>query len=443
MLFYYKNDKINQKQLMRCYILNTKMKYIAVAVLLCLIALFAVIYLYNQNNIFGNNQASISPNPVISESPISTPVSTPTPTPTPSVTPEPLPAPITATLVSAGDCVIHDDLQKAAKIEGEDRYDFTHMFEEIKPFVESADYSIVSYEGAATNKRDDYAGFPYFNCPPELFDAFKYAGFDLVNNSNNHQLDRRVKGMLETRENIRQRGLDIIGAYDGEEPRYIIRDINGIKIGFMAYTYGSNGNEGLLTSEEIAKHLAFFDRPRMEKEIKELEEKADITVIAMHWGHEYWRKPNEQQISLSNDMFEWGADVILGSHPHVIQPTETRVVNGETKYIIYSMGNFLSNQWHEWFDDPKDKKWLREDSILVTIEFLKDPETQKTVINKVKHIPVWVSREGVGTNNIIHRILPIPTRDYYDNSKYPEELIQKAYESYDRTINYFTDYERE
>ena len=142
-------------------------------------------------------------------------------------------------------------------------------------------------------------------------------------------------------------------------------------------------------------------------------------------------------------MFEWGADVILGSHPHVIQPTETRVVNGETKYIIYSMGNFLTNQWHEWFDDPKDKKWLREDSILVTIEFLKDPETQKTIINKVKHTPVWVSREGVGTNNIIHRILPIPTRDYYDNSKYPEELIQKAYDSYDRTIDYYTDYERE
>ena len=417
------------------------MKYIVFSILICLTALLAIIYLNNQYKLFENNQVSISPNPVISESPVSTPAATSTPTP--SVTPEPLPAPITATLVSAGDCVIHDDLQIAAKIEGEDRYDFTHMFEEIKPFVENADYGIVSYEGAATNNRNDYAGFPYFNCPPELFDAFKYSGFDLVNNANNHQLDRRVKGMLETRENVKKRGLDIIGAYDGEEPRYLVKDINGIKIGFMAYTYGSNGNEGLLTSAEIAKHLAFFDRARMEKEIKELEEKADVTVISMHWGHEYWRKPNEQQISLSNDMFEWGADVILGSHPHVIQPTETRVVNGETKYIIYSMGNFLTNQWHEWFDDPKDKKWLREDSILVTIEFLKDPETQKTIINKVKHTPVWVSREGVGTNNIIHRILPIPTRDYYDNSKYPEELIQKAYDSYDRTIDYYTDYERE
>lgn len=438
-----KNDKIVANIVIEVLFLkNSKSKYILITIVLCIAALSIIGCSNNQNKLPGNNQDSTTPTPSVT--PISSSASTlPTTTTEPTVTPEPSPTPITATLVSAGDCVIHDDLQIAGKIEGEDRYDFTHMFEEIKPFVEHADYSIVSYEGAATNNRNDYAGFPYFNCPPEMFDAFKYSGFDLVNNANNHQLDRRVKGMLETRENVRQRGLDIIGAYDGEDVRYIIKDLNGIKVGFMAYTYGSNGNEGLLTAEQIAKHLAFFDRPRMEKEIRELEEKADITVVLMHWGHEYWRKPNEQQISLSNDLFEWGADVILGSHPHVVQPTEIRTVNGETKYIIYSMGNFLTNQWHEWFDDPKDKKWLREDSILVTIEFLKDPETQKTVINKVKHIPVWVSREGVGTNNIIHRILPIPTRDYYDNSAYPEELIKKAYESYDRTLDYFTDYERE
>jgi len=422
---------------------NTKAKYVVIAVIICAVLLPVIGYLISQSKTIQNDHAGITPNPVVSESPVSTPATTQDSTILPTSTPEPMPAPITATLVSAGDCVIHTALQKAAKIEGEDRYDFTHMFEEIKPFIESADYSIVSYEGAATNNRNDYSGYPSFNCPPELFDAFKYAGFDLVNNANNHQLDRRVKGMLETRENIRKRGLDVIGAYDGEEPRYLIKDLNGIKVGFMAYTYGSNGNEALLTSEEIARHLAFFDKKRMEKEIRELEEKADITVVLMHWGNEYWRKPSEQQISLSNDLFEWGADVILGSHPHVVQPTEIRTVNGETKYIIYSMGNFLTNQWHEWFDDPKDQKWLREDSILVTIEFLKDPVTQKTVINKVKHIPTWLSREGVGTNNIIHRILPIPTRDYYDNSNYPEEIIKKAYESYDRTIEFFTDYERE
>lgn len=421
---------------------NLKIKSIIIAIVICVIAVFSIGYFYNQDKSLKNGQASVSPTPTVTETPTGLPAPTPasTPTPTPIATPEPVPTPIIATLVSAGDCVIHKDLQKAAKIEGEDRYDFTHMLEDVKPIVENAHYSIISYEGAATNKRDDYAGFPYFNCPPEIFDAFKYTGFDLVNNSNNHQLDRRVKGMLETRENIRNRGLEIVGTYDGEEQRYIIKDLNGIKVGFMAYTYGSNGNEGLLTSQEIAKHLAFFDKPRMEKEIKELEEKADITVVLMHWGNEYWRKPSEHQIGLSNDLFKWGADVILGSHPHVIQPSEIRMIDGEAKYIIYSMGNFLTNQWHEWFDDPKDKKWLREDSILVSLEFLKDPTTQKTVISKVKHIPTWLSREEIN-GSLVHKIIPIPTRDYYKTGDYSEEILKKAYESYDRSLSYFTDYE--
>lgn len=423
---------------MKTLVIKHKTVIIAAALILS-----AAVIIGGCSNISGKNSNTPAPSvsPVPTPEPTPTPAATATATATPEPTPEP-PAPITATIVAAGDCVIHDALIKAARVAGEDRYDFIHMFEEVKPFVEKADYAIVSFEGAATNKRNDYSGFPYFNCPPELFDAFRYAGFDLVNTSNNHQLDRKLSGMFETRENIYRAGLENIGSYDGEEEhRYLIKELNGIKVAFMAYTYGSNGNEALLTQEQISKHLAFFDKARMEKEIREMEEKADITVVSMHWGHEYWRKPNEQQLSLTKDMFEWGVDIILGSHPHVVQPTEIRTVNGETKYVIYSMGNFLSNQWHEWFDDPKDQKWLREDSILVTIELLKDPETGKTRINKVNHTPVWVSREGVGTPNVIHRILPIPNREYYDNSDYPEELIIKAYESYDRTVEFFTDYE--
>ena len=208
----------------------------------------------------------------------------------------------------------------------------------------------------------------------------------------------------------------------------------------MAYTYGSNGNEALLTSDQIARHLAFFDKPRMEKEIRELEEKADITIVSMHWGHEYWKKPNQQQIDLSNDLFSWGADVILGSHPHVIQPSEIREIDGEIKYINYAMGNFLTNQWHEPFDNPEKEKWYREDGMLVNLEFTKAPDTEKTIISKITHIPTWVSREEVD-GEILHQILPIPSRDYYKTGDLNEELLKKAIDSYDRTIGYFTDYE--
>lgn len=360
------------------------------------------------------------------------------PTAAPSATPAP---PVTATLVSAGDCVLHKVFQLSALKEGEDRYDFNSIFEAVRPYTESADYSLISFESAATNKRNDYTGYPLFNCPPEIFGAFKSVGFDLVNNSNNHQLDRKVVGMLETMDNIHKAGLEVLGVYDGEEPRYIVKDLNGIKVGLMAYTYGCNLNEDALTEEERFRHLALIDEERMKKEITEMEEKDDITVIAIHWGTEYTQKPTEYQKKLAHEMITWGADVILGSHPHVVQPSEIVKHNGHDKYIIYSMGNFVSNQRRGASGYPKTHKELCEDSMLVDIEFCHDPGTQSTVINSVKHIPTWLWRY---TDNGRYRfkVIPVPAPGFYKNSEYPEEILAEAYESYARTMRLVTDYER-
>lgn len=367
-------------------------------------------------------------------------VNTETLSPSPTSTPEP--TPVTATLVSAGDCVLHELVQKSARVNGEDRYDFYPVFEAIKPYTEPASYSIISFESASTNKRNDYTGYPLFNCPPEIFDAFKRVGFDMVNNSNNHQLDRKLAGMFETRDNIHKARLEVTGIYDGDEPRYIIKDLNGIRVAIMAYTYGCNMNELALTEEQRYNHLALIDEERMKKEITEMEEKADVTVIAIHWGVEYVQKPNEAQKQLAKNMISWGADVILGSHPHVVQPSEIIEFNGEDKYVIYSMGNFLSNQRRGASGYPKTHKELCEDSMLVTIEFLKDPATNKTVINKVDHIPTWL---WCYTENGGYRfkIIPVPSLDYYKNGEYPEKVLAEAYDSYRRTMGLVTDYERQ
>ena len=180
----------------------------------------------------------------------------PSPEPTPEPTPEP---PKTAVLMSAGDCVLHKLFQDSAYIPGEDRYDFYSIFSPIEEYLAESDVSIISFESAATNKRNDYTGYPLFNCPPEIFDTFKAVGFDIVNNSNNHQLDRKLSGMFETRDNIKSRGLDVLGVYDGEEPRYLIKEVNGIKIGIMAYTYSCNMNELALSEEQRYRHLALID----------------------------------------------------------------------------------------------------------------------------------------------------------------------------------------
>ncbi len=411
---------------------------IIVMVLVALVTLTAaVIWLISkpQHNLEGS-----IPSQSVEPIPTTTPNPTPTATPTPEPTPEPM-VPKRAKLISAGDCVLHLAFQQSAYNKQEDTYDFLPIFESLKPYTEPADYSLISFESAATNNRKDYTGYPMFNCPPEIFDAFKRVGFDLVNNSNNHQLDRKLKGMLETRDNIRKAGLDVLGVYDSEEPRYIIKELNGIKVAMMAYTYSCNMNELALTEEQRYNHLALIDEERMEKEIKEMESVADITVVAMHWGIEYTQKPNEEQKNLARKMIEWGADVILGSHPHVVQPSEIVEHEGETKYIIYSMGNFVSNQRRGASGYPKTHKELCEDSMLVCIDFLKDPESGKTVIEKVEHIPTWLWRYPEN-GSYQFRIIPVPSLDYYKNGEYPPEVLAEAYESYKRTMSLMTNYSR-
>lgn len=395
-------------------------------------------YLNTQIN-FDRNGELNSPEPSVTNP--TTPSFIPDATPSSSPIPAPDPVPAKATLISAGDCVLHMAFQQSAKVNGEDRYDFIPIFESIKPYTASADYGIISFESAATNKRNDYTGYPLFNCPPEIFDAFKYSGLDLVNNSNNHQLDRRLSGMLETRDNIKNKELEVIGVYDGEETRYLVKDLNGIKVGIIAYTYSCNMNENALTSEQRYKHLALIDEIRMKKEIIEMEGKVDVTVVAMHWGTEYTQKPTDYQKKLANEMITWGADVILGSHPHVVQPSETVEFNGETKYIIYSMGNFVSNQRRGASGYPKTNKELAEDSMLVNIEFSKDPKTLKTVIEKVTHVPTWLWRyEKDGGYQF--RIIPVPNPAFYKEGEYPQEVLAEAYESYKRTMSLVSDYER-
>lgn len=414
---------------------NRKKVIIAAAILITI--LLGMLSVRHINSLYTSAVNSVLDSP--------TPLHTQTPSPSvvpvhePVATPEP--EPVYANIVSAGDCVLHELFQKSALI-GDDEYDFYPIFEAIKPYTEPASYSIISFESAATNKRDDYTGYPLFNSPPEIFDAFKKVGIDMVNNSNNHQLDRKLAGMFETKENIEKAGLDVIGIFDGEEPRYKILDLNGIKVAIMAYTYSCNMNELALTAEQRYNHLSLIDEERMEKEIAEMEEKADITVVAMHWGIEYQQKPSEEQRKLAKDMISWGADIILGSHPHVVQPSEIIEHNGESKYVIYSMGNFVSNQRRGASGYPKKNKELCEDSMLVNIEFVKDPETNKTTINKVEHIPTWLWRYF--ENGVYKfKVIPVPELHYYKNNEYPPEALAEAYESYKRTMSTVADYKGE
>jgi len=357
--------------------------------------------------------------------------------------PEALPTPeieqkVSASILSAGDVIMHDAVIRSGKTESGD-YDYTGIFEFVKPYAEKADYSIISYEGVSMDSDKNYTGYPLFNAPPAIISAFSDAGFDMVNNGNNHCLDRALNGLFETIGIIKQKNLQVIGTFqDAAEPRYKIHDINRIKVGFLSYTYGCNMNENRLTEEERNTHLSLINRDRMETEIKTLEPKSDIIVVLIHWGVEYRREPTDEQKKLAESMLSWGADIILGSHPHVVEPSETIEIDGETKYLIYGMGNFLSNQIGG--NNPnKYNNDLTEDGMMIDIQIEKDLETGKTSIISVKHIPTWVYRY---TENGIYKykIYPIPSLDHESLNGLDEALAEKLKNSYTRTMELVKDY---
>lgn len=365
----------------------------------------------------------------------------PIPTASPTPTPEPTPIPVlTATILSAGDVIMHDKLIRSGKV-SDDQYDYRSIFNEVKPYIEEADFSIVSYEGVVMNSDRNYTGYPLFNAPPVIMTAFAQTGFDMVNQANNHCLDRKLKGLLESRSIIKQENLQVIGTYqDAAEPRYKIQDLNGIKVGFLAYTYGCNGNESALSKEERDAHLSLIDRNKIRSEIEALAPRVDFVVMLMHWGVEYRKTASDEQKKLAKDMFSWGADIILGSHPHVVEPSEIHEVDGEVKYVVYGMGNFLSNQIGG--NNPSaHSNELTEDGMMIRLTLQKDLSTGESSLVAVEHIPTWLYRNQEG-NLYKYTIYPIPSIEEGAFDGLDDQLAEKLRASYGRTIQLVQDYSK-
>jgi hypothetical protein len=368
---------------------------------------------------------------------IADPSPTLVPTPSPIPTPSPVPL-ISATILFAGDVIMHERVIKSGEV-SDGLYDYRDIFEQVKPFVEQADFSVISFEGAVMEGDRNYTGYPLFNAPPAIMSAFAYTGFDMVNTGNNHCLDRKLKGLLESRNIIKQEKMQVIGTFqDAAEPRHKIQDLNGIKVGFLSYTYGCNMNENLLSQEEQDAHLSLINKEKIKNEIEALSPRVDIVVALMHWGVEYRRTPTTQQKQLANDMFSWGADIIIGSHPHVVEPSEIREEDGEIKYVIYSMGNFLSNQIGGNNPNERNNDYT-EDGMMIQITIEKDTKTEKTSIISVKHIPTWVYRYR-DDGKYKYTIYPIPSADDSVFDGLDKKLAEKLCNSYNRTIKMVQDY---
>ncbi len=325
----------------------------------------------------------------------------------------------TARVMANGDILYHDILYTSARQE-DGSYDFNPYFEYAKDWISKADLAIGDFEGTIS---PDFplAGYPLFNAPAEAAQSMKDTGYDVVDLAHNHILDSQLSGALNTAKTFNDLGLDTIGVYrkDRAKEGILIKKVNGIKIAILGYAYAYNGMESNLTTEEYEAHLSDLDEKKIKAELKEAEKKADVTIVMPQMGVEYQLEPTAEQVKLYHKMVNWGADVIFGGHPHVAEPSETLKKDGQKKFIIYSMGNFLSNQTYERMDN----KWT-ERGLLMDLTFEK--KAGQTTIKTVKAHPtlVWswgkgqVGAEGYEYMNYRTLIL----EDFIEGGKYRDKL---------------------
>lgn len=243
------------------------------------------------------------------------------------------------TILFAGDAMQHQRQLDAARVTT-GVYDYSTSFSNVAPWIQQADYAVVNLETTLATK--GFTGYPCFCTPYSFADALKDAGFDLFLNANNHILDRRDAGVIRTLDYLDSIGVDHTGAYRNKAERTntapLIRDIKGIKTAFLNYTYCTNG----LTANKVAIDLT--DRTLIRNDVKAARAAgAEIVIVIPHWGAEYRLLPDSWQKSLANYLMTLDIDMVIGGHPHVIQPMEFRTdANGRRRLLVYSLGNFIS-----------------------------------------------------------------------------------------------------
>ena len=246
------------------------------------------------------------------------------------------------TIVFAGDAMQHQRQIDVAKLPN-DKYDYSGYCDSIADYVGSADYAVINLETPVAKAK--HSGYPCFNAPVEFVEELAKTGFDMFLTANNHCLDKGDRGLRQTISQLDTLRLDHIGTYHNPQSRKnlipIIKNINSFKIGFLNYTYGTNG-----MSPTTNVVVDYINRTKIAADIKATREAgAELICVCIHWGDEYKLLPNNSQKSLADFLISQNVDMIIGSHPHVIQPIEMRTnpQNGNNVLLTYSLGNFESN----------------------------------------------------------------------------------------------------
>lgn len=305
---------------------------------------------------------------------------------------EPIPEDVSITMSVIGDIMCHDSQYKDAYVEDTDSYDFTYVFSDIQKYIQVADIAVGNLETTFAGKERGYSNYPTFNTPEQLAYNLKTLGLDVLSTANNHSLDKGYSGLESTLNFLDDAGIAHTGTYASEEDqnKILIQNVKGISIAFLSFTYGTNGIP-VPSGRDYCVNLIDEDLITRQIELAK-EQNPDIICVFMHWGVEYQTKQNKTQDELADFLFQNGVDVILGGHPHVLQPMEKRQVtlaDGTTKdgFIIYSLGNFISGQ----------RDLDTKSSAILNLNITKNGQTGKISIDEATYIPVYMYRASTGS----------------------------------------------
>ena len=294
----------------------------------------------------------------------------------------------TFSLCAIGDIMCHNTQYQDAYNSDSDSYDFSYVFDDISLYTKTADLCIGNLETTFAGKDRGYSSYPTFNTPDELALNLKKLGLDVLTTANNHCLDKGIDGLNRTIDILNDADISHLGTYKSQEERdtVLIKYVKGLKIAFINYTYGTNG---ITVPSDKTYCVNLIDNDLILKDINSAKEQnADIIVACMHWGTEYNTSPSSSQKETADFLFKNGVDIVLGGHPHVLQPMEKRTVmldDGTTKdgFIIYSLGNFMADQ------NAKNTK----DSIILDLTITKHVDgTVK--IDKAEYIPIYLYKDS-------------------------------------------------
>lgn len=332
----------------------------------------------------------------------------------------------TATVLSTGDILMHGKVINSGK-QDDGSYNFDSIFQYVKSYSQAADFSVANLETTlcGTDNGYAYAGNPKFNCPDAIVDSLKGAGFDMLLTANNHADDTSLVGYKRTLNVVREKGLDTLGTYlSADEQKWTIEEVNGIKIGMVCYTYSDGFSQNgypLLNYNEVGENgiLNYFTYDKLPEFYTQLQgyldemqaAGAEATVVYLHWGEEYkWKTgegPNANQTAMAQKLCDMGVDVIVGGHPHVVQPVDLLQSGTDAEHktiVLYSMGNAVSNQRKEEMQQSEPTGHT-EDGVLFCITFAKYSDGS-VFVDSAELIPTWVNMHA-NSGSTEYNILPL------------------------------------